>query len=130
MSAPGLMSRLEALAIPPGTFGHRQHLQSAFEVLQEHEFLDAASRYSAAIRRFAEAAGAPEKFSVTVTLAYLSLIAERMAKRRDASFDAFLDANPDLLENVLNRYYSPERLRSAQARTVLLLPDRAAASPP
>lgn len=124
MSAPGVMDRLEAQAIEPGTFGHREHLEAAYEALRRDEFVTAATRYATAIRRFAAAAGAAEKFNVTITFAYLSLIAERMAGKDHGGFESFLEANPDLLDNPLAASYSPRRLSAPLARTIFLLPDR------
>lgn len=124
MSASGIMERLEAQAVEPGAFGHREHLEAAFEALRRDEFVTAAARYATAIRRFAAAAGAAEKFHVTITLAYLSLMAERMAVKDHDGFESFLRANPDLLDNPLAASYSPERLSLSLARTVFLLPDR------
>lgn len=119
------MDRLEAQAIEPGAFGHREHLEAAFEALKRDEFLTAATRYATAIRRFAAAAGAADKFSMTITLAYLSLLAEKMARKEYDGFDAFLEANRDLLDNPLAASYSPSRLSAPLARTIFLLPDRA-----
>ena len=118
-----LMGRLETGDLEPGSFGHREHLQAAWEVLGDGPFLEAATRYARAIERFARQAGAADKYHLTVTLAYLSLIAERMAAADHASFDAFLAANPDLEGNALAPYYSPERLSTEVARRVFLLPD-------
>ncbi len=63
------IERLESGTIEPGTFGHREHLQAAWEVLGAGPFLESAARYARAIERFATAAGAAEKFHLTVTVA-------------------------------------------------------------
>jgi hypothetical protein len=121
---PGTMfGRLEGGEIQPGRFGHFEHLEAAWDVLAEEPFLRAAVRYATAIERFATAAGAPGKFNLTVTLAFLSLVAERMSGGEARSFDRFIALNPDLLGDGLAPYYSPERLRDPIARHVFLLPD-------
>lgn len=64
----------------------------------------------------------------TITWAYLLLIRERMERGpRDAEWEEFASANPDLLvwkPSVLDRYHTPETLGSDLARCVCLLPDR------
>jgi hypothetical protein len=108
----------------PG-FAHRDHVRMAFLALQRDAFPVAFARYSEGIRQLAVHAGRPEKFNQTITGAFLSLIAERVAAHPQTDFDAFADANPDLLDaGVLGRYYTPERLASAHAKAIYLLPDR------
>ena len=74
-----------------------------------------------------EKAGAPEKFNATITLAFLSLIAERMAGKAYTDFAEFETANPDLASMaVLGQWYSKERMTSPTARKQFLMPDRVA----
>ncbi|MCH9670017.1 MAG: hypothetical protein K0U93_01085 [Gammaproteobacteria bacterium] len=123
-----LLRQFEFLGIDPDRFGHREHLQAGYEMLRKYPFLEASSRYAVAINAMATRAGAPEKFHVTVTLAFLSLIAERLELSDSsgrADFDAFIAANQELLApNLLERWYSPERLHSELARSQFVLPDR------
>ena len=105
-------------------FGHAGHVQVAFELLSSHDFIDAAAIYAKGIRAIAAKAGAPKKFNLTITYAFLSLIAERMDRWPDREFGAFVASNPDLMsKNLLERWYSPNRLTSDTARTVFLLPE-------
>ena len=98
----------------------------AFLALSRDPFPLAFARYSEGIRQLAVHAGRPEKFNQTITGAFLSLIAERLAEHPVADFEEFLAANADLLEAaLLDRYYSPERLASARAKSIYLLPDHA-----
>ena len=107
--------------LDPAAFTHREHLRMAFETLRRHAFLDAARLYCRALRTLAAKAGQPGKFHLTITLAFLSLVAERMAGQDQ--FDAFLEANPELLDtSVLSRLYGPDRLCSEAARETFLLP--------
>lgn len=106
-------------------FAHRDHLRMAFLALSRDPFPLAFARYSDGIRQLAVHAGRPEKFNQTLTGAYLSLIAERLAEHPHADFEAFIASNTDLLDaGLLNRYYTPGRLASARAKTIYLLPDR------
>ena len=109
--------------LEPAEFGHAEHVQVAFELLSEHDFMEAASIYSTGIRTLAGNAGVPQKFNVTITLAFLSLIAERIENMPGASFDEFVDQNQDLMsKNVLAAWYAPDRLLSDTARSIFLLP--------
>lgn len=118
------LGRFQRGQLDPGRLTHREHVRIAFEMLGRYEFLDAAARYTRGLRRVCARAGRPEKFHLTVTVAFLSLIAERRAEQPFGDFAAFAAANPDVLErSVLSRWYSPQRLDSAAARGTFLLPD-------
>lgn len=105
---------------------HREHLRMAFAILRRHDFLESAQRYAAALRIIAHRAGHPQAFSLTITLAFLALIAERLAAQQDVDFEEFAARNPDLLDKgVLAHWYRPERLTGALGRETFLLPDTA-----
>ena len=106
----------------PAHFPHREHVRMAFEVLRRHSFTEAALHCSQALRTMAARAGKPQAYHETITIAFLSLIAERMDKIAD--FESFERCNPELLDkNVLKRWYRPERLASDGARRTFILPD-------
>lgn len=112
--------------IPAAAFPHREHVRMAFEMLKCHDFPETVLHYSRALRAMAAKAGKPQAFHQTVTIAFLSLIAERMQAARAADFAAFARENPDLMgKSVLARWYRPERLASEAARRTFLLPDGA-----
>ncbi len=118
--------------IDPAAFPHREHVRMAFEMLRRHAFVEAALHYSRALRTLTARVGKPEKFHQTVTVAFLSLVAERMQAQAPCEFDEFAAANPELLDkSVLDRLYSAKRLSSEAARTTFLLPEplRDAAGP-
>lgn len=107
----------------PGSFSHQDHIGTAFELLKRYEFLEAAAVYGRSIKRFAESVGAEDKYNTTVTLAFLSLIAERM-QQNETDFEEFLARNPDLnSRNLLDRWYSMDALKSETARSQFLMPD-------
>ena len=73
----------------------------------------------------ADRVGVPKKHHATITIAFLSLIAERLSRSRYADVDSFRLANPDLSDKkVLETWYSGDRLRSKLARRSFLLPDK------
>jgi hypothetical protein len=112
--------------IPAAEFPHREHVRMAFEMLRRHDFPETVLHYSRALRVMTEKAGRPQAFHQTVTIAFLSVIAERMEISSAPDFTAFAAANPELLgKSVLSRWYGVERLASEAARRTFLLPDLA-----
>lgn len=104
-------------------FRHADHVRIGFEILRRHDFLDAARAYSTALKDMATRAGNSGAYHETITLAFLALIAERMAAETCGTFEAFAQANADLLDKaVLTRWYRPEQLGSALARKTFVLP--------
>jgi hypothetical protein len=93
-----------------------------FEMLRQHSFAETVLYFSQALRKMAARGGRPGAYHETITIAFLSLIAERMADDRD--FEEFASLNPDLFDkHVLARWYRPERLASDRARHVFILPE-------
>src|ERR1044071_6077747 len=80
-----LIARFESLAMAPADFRHREHVRLAYAMLRSADFGDAAVRYRAALRRFAAAAGVPDRYHETLTWAYLAVIARRMAEDPSAA---------------------------------------------
>ena len=117
----------ERCDIDAADFRHIDHIGVAHALLLRYGYLDASVIYCKCIDQIATEAGAAQKFNTTITLAFLSLIAERMESSPDNSFEDFIAEHPDLLSpDILARRYSPERLASDSARTMFLLPDLAA----
>ena len=118
-----LTGAFEAHEIDPATFHHAQHVQVAFDLLNKYDFIDAASIYAKGIRILATNAGVPQKFNLTITYAFMSLIAERMAPCSHGDFAGFIAQNPDVMsKNALAKWYAPEQLNTETARRIFLLP--------
>ena len=112
--------------IDPAQFPHREHLRMAFEMLRRHDFAESVWLFSRALRAMAAKAGKPEAFNQTVTVAFLSLIAERIERGDAHNFADFVQAHPDTLDRaVLARWYRAERLTSDVARRTFVLPESA-----
>jgi hypothetical protein len=106
-------------------FPHREHVRMGFEMLRRHDFLTSVQHYSQALRIMTARAGHPQAFNQTLTIAFLSLIAERMQQRPEADFSTLMSAFPELLDkHHLARWYSRERLQCEAARDSFLLPDQ------
>ncbi|HEY1955375.1 MAG TPA: hypothetical protein VGH28_07175 [Polyangiaceae bacterium] len=119
-----LVARFEACTLPPWAFGHREHLFVAWTYLKSAPFEDAAPRFVRNVKRFAARHGAQGKYHATVTWALLALMAEAIDALPSHSFDALLDARPELVaaRETLRARYSREVLESERARRVPILP--------
>jgi hypothetical protein len=105
-------------------FHHADHVRVGFELLCRHTFPDALAAYSAALKGIAKRAGNPGAYHETITVAFLSLIAEHHAAGSHANFEAFIEDNPQLLDkSILERWYAPERLLSDIARKTFVMPN-------
>lgn len=120
-----LFRQIEAGTLHTCDFDHAAHIGVAYEALEAYPFFDALAVFARGIQNAATASGAPEKFHATVTLAFMSLIAERRAAGPyDGSRD-FVERNADLRDKgMLGRWYSSERLGHDLGRRIALMPDR------
>jgi 2'-5' RNA ligase len=131
-AAPLLDERTFVARFRDGTLGtdhfhHRDHVRMAWLYVREHGLEAAVTAFTADLRAFARAKGVPGLYHATITVAYLTLIAERLRGTPDTDWEAFAAAHADLLRwkpSVIDDYYSAERLWSDQARGQFLLPDR------
>jgi hypothetical protein len=123
-TARGDLERFVRGEVDAAQFPHREHVRMAFEMLRRHDFAETVLHYSRALRAMTERAGKPQAFHWTITVAFLSVISERMAGHPAADFAAFAHDNPDLFDKrVLAQRYAPERLASELARRTFLLPE-------
>lgn len=121
-----MLQALEDGTFAPARFNHEDHIGLGFEAIRTHGPELGMQVFARGLKEAAERLGLTGKYHATVTMAFLSLIAERFATGPTDNAQHFIAQNPDLLEaGVLDRFYSPERLASPLARSVFLLPDRA-----
>lgn len=104
-------------------FAHRDHVRLAWIELRAWGRDAALARVRDGIRRFAAHHGAAGKYHETMTVGWLALVASALTASPDEpSFEAFLAANPRLLESaLLLQHYSPEAL--ARGRDAWVEPD-------
>jgi hypothetical protein len=127
MTAEPDLERFVRGEIDAANFPHREHVRMAFEMLRRHDFAESAWLYSRALRLMTAKAGKPRAFNQTTTIAFLSLIAERMERGGRPDFAAFARAHPELLDKgVLSRWYRPDQLATEIARRTFVLPEPAA----
>jgi hypothetical protein len=119
----------EAGAVTPAQFDHLAHVRVAWVSLQETASLDEAlSRMRAGIRRFAAAAGVPEKYHETITVLWMRLLAEARAAGASGELSDVLREHPALADKDLPlQYYSRALLFRDDARARWVEPDLRAA---
>ncbi len=108
-------------------FRHADHVRMAWVYVREFGLDGAMRQFADDLKHFAVAKGVPGLYHATITVAYLSVLAERMAAGPVATWEEFAAAHPDVLRwkpGLLDDFYSHERLWSPLARAQFLLPDR------
>jgi hypothetical protein len=121
-----LIDGFEAATLP--SFPHADHVRLTILYLARHGREETERKLFEGLRRFAAAKGVPQKFHVTMTIAWLDLV--DAARRRYPETDdptALVTVCPQLLDrDALLRFYTSERLMSEDARQRWVAPDRAA----
>jgi len=120
-----LTRALERGEIANENFHHASHLHVAWVYLAESSSVqEAAKKMRNTLRRFAAAAGKPEKYHETITLFWVHLLSRAHAASGAEPLEGIVHANPQLLEkNFPLAYYSAERLFSVEARSSWVAPD-------
>lgn len=118
------LAALESCTLPPALFDHRGHLRAGFLYLRRHDFPGACVAMKRAVQGFARSLGREGLYHETLTIAYLSLIAERLADDpTDLPFDRFLERYPELSSRAyFERYYPRGTLDTPEARSTFVLP--------
>ncbi len=127
LSDTDFLAAVEAATYPGEDFRHRAHVRLAWLCLREHGFESGLERVRGLIQRYAAALGATGKYHETLTRAWAELVQVGLDAAPGAtSFDAFLEARPELCDSrLLERYYRKETLDSLDARAGWVPPDRA-----
>ena len=113
----------EAGTILGADFHHRDHVRVAYELLARDPFDLALARYVTGLRGIAAAAGVPTKVHMTITVAFLAALAERLARHPAPTWHAFAERNPELLDKTfIRRWYAADELESSVARQTFVLP--------
>ncbi|MGI5380575.1 hypothetical protein ACQEV2_41480 [Streptomyces sp. CA-251387] len=109
-----------------GTFGHREHVHLTWLAVHRVGMPAAIALISDGIQRTARYAGAPQKYHVTVSRAWVELIAHHTTAHGQPDFAAFTERHPALLDKrLLTRFYRSATLAGTQARTSWVEPDLA-----
>jgi hypothetical protein len=118
MSDEAFARAFENGLIPASVFDHLAHVRLAWVYLREAESADRPlSRMRDAIRSFAAAAGAAQKYHETITVLWMRLLADVRARGASGELSDVLRAHPALADKDLPlQYYTRERLFSDEAR--------------
>lgn len=107
-------------------FGHREHVHLTWLAVRRFGVPAAVGLVSDGIQRTARYAGAPQKYHVTISRAWVELVGYHAAEHPSGDFAAFAAQNPALLsKRLLTRFYHPATLASPRARTGWAEPDLA-----
>jgi hypothetical protein len=107
-------------------FGHREHVHLTWLAVRRSGMPHAIALVSDGIQRTARYAGAPQKYHVTISRAWVELVAHHAVEDRTPDFTAFAGRNPELLDKrLLTRFYRSTTLAGARARTGWVQPDLA-----
>ncbi|MFN7948582.1 MAG: hypothetical protein U0Z53_24730 [Blastocatellia bacterium] len=130
MNDQEFITQFEACTLPAESFHHPDHVRLAWLYLDRAPVLEALTRFTESLKRFAAANGKPGLYHETITWAFIFLINERRARfDRQHNWQEFAAANADLLDwqnNILKQYYRAETLGSEMAKRVFVMPDRSA----
>jgi hypothetical protein len=105
-------------------FPHEEHLHVVFVRSATAPLDDTVAFMRDGIRRMAAASGNPGKYHETRTVAWARLMVAARAGF-EGDFEAFLAEHPEFVRrDLLDDYYSPERLNSDDARAAFVEPNR------
>ena len=129
MTDDELIAAFESTELATEQFTHATHVRVGWWYLRHSPLPEALSRFITGLQRYAASKGASGKYHETITVAYMLIIAERVADHPNWSWDQFAAANPDLLirtPSPLAVFYTDETLLSDRARRAFVMPDRMA----
>lgn len=122
MTIEGL-ERFERGMIDPATFDHRAHVRTAYSMCTHYSFDEALVRFARGLRALCARTGSPEKYHMTITVAFLSVVAQRRITANASDWDEFIAVNADLLDRrSLESWYPQGELASPLARETFVLP--------
>lgn len=126
-----LIAGFEAATIPNELWTHREHLRVAYLHLVRWPYSGALARMRDGIRALNAANAVPEGlergYHETVTVAWMRLIAAALRDDGPAADSrAFFEAHPELTDKfALRRFYSRDRILTAEAKASFVAPDLA-----
>ncbi|MFB7619130.1 hypothetical protein [Kitasatospora sp. NPDC056181] len=124
--APEFGALLAEVTAAAGRFGHREHVHLTWLAVRAVGVPAAVSLVGDGILRTATKAGAPQKYHVTLTRAWVELVGHHAAEHGGDDFADFADRHPDLLDKDLPaRYYRAATLDSPEAKAGWVEPDLA-----
>lgn len=126
MTPPPFAELMAAVTAAEGRFGHRAHVHLTWLAIRRAGMPAAIDVVTEGIKTTARYAGAPQKYHLTISRAWVHLVAHHAAAHPAGDFPTFAAANPALLDKrLLTRFYRPATLAAPAARTTWQEPDLA-----
>jgi len=133
---PGFEELMAEVLASAGRFGHREHVHLTWLAARRCGVPAAIDLVSEGIQRTTRYAGAPQKYHVTVSRAWVELVGHHALESGDGDgdgdgggggdFASFAERNPVLLDKrLLTRFYRPATLAAPQAKNGWVEPDLA-----
>lgn len=126
-----LLSQFESRTLPATSWTHRAHLRVACIYLQIAPVAEVIGTLRQRIRAYNETVGTPNTptrgYHETITCAWALVLASIVHQQEATGLSSqdILEHHPELLgKDYLQQYYSPELLKSTEARATFILPDR------
>ena len=122
------LAAFESATLPRPLWTHAAHIRMAYLCLRDRSPGEATPIIRAGIRRYNEANGNVTGYNECLTLAFIRIVAGRLAEKPSTTFDDFRAENPDLFEkgiSVLLDFYSYPVWKEAEAKHRFIEPDQA-----
>ena len=128
MNDDKLIEQFENCTLSVSDFNHQNHVRLAWIYLQKFTVLEALTKFSENLKKFAASLSKANLYHETITFAFFFLINERIWQNENSSqtWEEFVAANSDILmgqNGILLKHYKAETLASDFARKVFVLPD-------
>ena len=123
------IQRFTSGRLPPPGFTHEAHLRAACLLLNDRPVLEACIAMRNGLQALARAAGKPQLYHETITVAFMAIVQARLGPA-GSDWRQLVAHNADLFDrDLLLAHYSPALLASEAARRAYTLPDRAGVAP-
>jgi hypothetical protein len=114
------LAAFESCTLAPSQFRHADHLRLAWIYLHRHPLDEALARVRSGIQAFAAHHGATGLYHETITAAWVRLL----ASHDEPTFAEFLARHEARLgKDLLHKFWTPELLASAAAKSAWVAPD-------
>jgi uncharacterized glyoxalase superfamily protein PhnB len=125
LSDAEFLQQFDAGTLDPASFDHEAHFRAAWLCLREAPFRDAVGRLRRGLKRLAIAAGQPQRYHETITVAYARLIHRQMRFLGPTTWEEFRARSGDLFApdlGALRALYAQDVLDAPEARRAFMPP--------
>ena len=126
MTDAEFLAAFENVTLSYAQWTHEAHVRMAFLYLRREDFENALPWVRERIGCYNRARGNPNGYNETITVAFLRVVADRLAQHEIApDFETFKATHPELLDSrLLMRHYSKPVLLAEDAKARFVEPDR------